>query len=141
VRPAKPLADFLLQSTGPDDAELLSVLSRYTGRSDSTFTSNSQKDLLRAVLHPQHDHIIAVLPTGSGKSIAIFAPPLAETRGVSVVITSHCALRRQLASQAKVLGISHLVWNARNQPDSPRPCDVRLVIMISDEFASDEAKQ
>ena len=121
--------------------ELFSVLSRYTRRNDCSFTCDNQKKLLRAVLDPQHDYIIAVLPTGSGKSIAIFAPPLAETRGVSVVITSHCALRSQLAHQAKDLGIPHLVWNTRNQQGSPRPCDVRLVIMISDEFVSDEAKR
>ena len=135
------LADFVFQPTGPDDAELLSILSRYTRRDGCSFTSDNQKELLRAILNPQHDFIIAVLPTGSGKSVAIFAPPLSENSGVSVVITSHCALRRQLANQAKELGIRHLVWNTRNQPGSPRPCDVRLVIMISDEFASEEARE
>lgn len=137
----EPFTDLTFQSPGPDDAELHSILSRYTGRDDSSFTCDNQKNLLRAVLNPEHDYIIAVLPTGSGKSIAIFAPPLAENRGISVVITSHCALRSQLARQAKDLSIPHLVWNARNQPDSPRPSEVRLVIMITDEFVSDEAKR
>lgn len=81
-----------------------------------------------------------MLPTGSGKSIAIFAPVLAETTGISVVITPHCALRQQLADQATTFGIRHLVWNRRSQSDSPDPNRVRLIIMISDEFATAEAQ-
>ena len=130
-----------LQSTPSEDDELLSALSLYTRHPNPSFTSDNQKRLLAAVLKPKHDNVIAVLPTGSGKSIAIFAPPLVEKEGISVVITPHSALRRQLAAQATQLGIPHLVWNVRNQPDSPDPQRVRLVIMLSDEFATSESKQ
>jgi len=127
--------------TPPQDDELLSILSLYTRRPNPSFTSDNQKRLLCAVLKPKHDNVIAVLPTGSGKSIAIFAPTLVEKEGISVVITPHSALRRQLAAQATQLGIPHLVWNARNQPDSPDRQRVRLVIMISDEFATTESRK
>ena len=121
--------------------ELLAILSLYTGRYGSSFTSENQKGLLRAVLSPApHNGILAILPTGAGKSIAIFAPALAEASGISVVITPYCALRRQLADQATALGIHHLVWNKRNDPDSPDLQSVRLVIMISDEFVHPESQ-
>lgn len=123
-----------------EDEELLSVLSRYTGKPDPSFTSENQKNLLRAVLKPKYANVIAILPTGSGKSIAIFAPILAEETGVSVVITPHCALRQQLADQAKAFGICHLVWNQRNESNAPDQHRVRLVIMISDDFATEEAQ-
>jgi len=123
------------------DAELHSILSLYTGRLGSSFTSENQKSLLRAVLDPKQENIIAILPTGSGKSIAIFAPVLVETSGITVVITSHCALRRQLADQAASFSINHLVWNRRNHASSPDRQSVRLVIMLSDELVSPEAQQ
>ena len=122
------------------DVELLSILSLYTGRHGSSFTSDNQKRLLCAALDLKQAIVLAILPTGSGKSIAIFGPVLAETDGVSVVITPYCALRRQLADQATALGIHHLLWNRRNDPESPDRQSVRLVIMVSDEFASEESQ-
>jgi len=71
--------------------------------------------------------------------MAIFAPVLVETSGITVVITSHCALRRQLADQATGFCINHLVWSKRNDPGSPDRQNVRLVVMISDEFGGPEA--
>lgn len=83
--------------------------------------------------------MIAVLPTGSGKSIAIFAPSLFETTGITLAITCYTALRLQLAQQAKSFGIKHLVWNERNSPGSPDRFSVRLVIMITDDLFTEEA--
>src|SRR5882757_8966752 len=96
-----------------DEDRLLQILQLYTRRPGSTFTSNNQRLLLHSILTGKRQSIIAVLPTGSGKSIAIFGPILAETEGVSVVITCYAALRRQLAEQARSFGIKHLVWSDR----------------------------
>lgn len=120
---------------------LLQTLSLYTRQAGSTFTSQNQRLLLQAVLEGGYDAVIGILPTGSGKSIAIFGPVLAESSGTSVVITCYAALRRQLAEQARFLGISHLVWSDRNLDGSPNRAFVRLVIMIADDMVSDEAKR
>lgn len=85
--------------------------------------------------------MIAILPTGSGKSAAIFGPPLAESKGVTVVVTSYTALRRQLAQQATSFGIRHLVWSERNTSDSLDLASVRLVIMIIDDLSTSDALQ
>jgi len=122
------------------DDKLLQTLSLYTKRPGSTFTCKNQKLLLRATLTGEHDSVIAVLPTGSGKSVAIFAPPLAESTGISIIITPYTALRRQLAEQARSFGIKHLVWADRNLPESPDRASVRLVIMITDDIFGDEAQ-
>lgn len=89
----------------------------------------------------KHESVIAVLPTGAGKSVAIFAPLLVESTGISVVITCYTALRRQLAEQARSFGIRHLVWSDRELPGSPNRTSVRLVIMITDDVVNSEAQQ
>lgn len=121
-----------------DEATLLRALSLYTGCPEPTFTSHNQRLLLDAVLKGEPDSVIAVLPTGSGKSIAIFGPLLVERGGISIAITPYTALRRQLAEQARSFGIKHLVWGDRNDKGSPCPTSVQLVIMITDDvFGSD----
>ena len=123
-----------------EDEELHRILSLYTQRPGSVFSSDNQRRLLDAVLTGKHDSVIAILPTSSGKSIAIFAPVLAESTGISIVVTCYTALRRQLAEQACSLGIKHLVWSDRNNPDSPDRTSVRLVIMITDDMFTDDAR-
>ena len=122
------------------DDDLLQVLSLYTKQSGSTFTSPNQQRLLRAALEGLHDGVIAILPTGSGKSVAIFGPVLAESSGISVVITCYTALRCQLAEQARSFGIKHLVWSDRNRDGAPDRTTVRLVIMITDDMDTQEAQ-
>ena len=99
--------------------ELLRVLSLYTGRPGSTFTSDKQRLLLQGILENRAENILAVLPTGSGKSLAIFGPLLAGENGISVVVTCYTALRRQLAEQAHAFGIKFLLWNERTLDGRP----------------------
>lgn len=126
---------------GPEDETLLCILSAYTRQPHPTFTCENQQRLLRHILRGKHSNILAVLPTGAGKSIAIFGPPLVESTGVSIVITPYTALRRQLAQQAKSFGIRFLVWNERNAIGSPSPVSVQLVIMITDDLFGEEAQR
>jgi len=128
-------------TTSEGDAHtLFRILSLYTNRPGSTFTSDNQRLLLHAALECNYDSVIAVLPTGSGKSIAIFGPLLVENKGISIVITCYTALRRQLAEQARSFGIKHLVWSDRNLPESPDRASVQLVIMITDDIFTDDAR-
>ena len=127
-------------STTSDEDTLLQILSLYTRRPESTFTSDNQRLLLRASLVGDHNSVIAVLPTGSGKSIAIFGPLLVESSGISLVITCYTALRRQLAEQARSFGIKYLVWSERNLPGSPDRTSVQLVIMITDDVSTEDGR-
>ena len=127
----------------PDDHELLQILSLYTGRPGSTFTSENQKLLLSAILENKWESVLAVLPTGSGKSIAIFGPLLLRNTGesVSVVITCYTALRSQLAEQARAFGIKFLLWNERGLDGRPGCTSVQLVIMIADDVFQEETRR
>ena len=127
-------------SVPSDNDVLLQTLSLYTRRLNPTFTSENQRLLLEEVLKARHENILAVLPTGAGKSIAIFGPLLVQSTGLSVVITPYTALRYQLTEQAKAFDIKHLVWSQRNTSGSPYPLSVRLVIMIADDLFTEEAK-
>lgn len=123
-----------------EDATLHRILSLYTKHPHPTFTSDNQQNLLRASLLGNYESVIAVLPTGSGKSIAIFGPLLVESAGISLVITCYTALRRQLAEQARSFGIKYLVWSDRKLPESPDPTSARLVIMITDDVSTQDAR-
>ncbi|KAF9777220.1 hypothetical protein BJ322DRAFT_1025880, partial [Thelephora terrestris] len=128
-------------SVGDKEGELLRVLSLYTGRPGSTFTSDKQRLLLQGILENRAENILAVLPTGSGKSLAIFGPLLAGENGISVVVTCYTALRRQLAEQAHAFGIKFLLWNERTLDGRPSCTTVQLVIMITDDVYQPEAKE
>lgn len=128
-------------SVGDKEGELLRVLSLYTGRPGSTFTSNKQRLLLQGILENRAENILAVLPTGSGKSLAIFGPLLAGENGISVVVTCYTALCRQLAEQAHAFGIKFLLWNERTLDGRPSCTTVQLVIMITDDVYQPEAKE
>jgi len=130
-----------IPSVATSDDLLFQTLSLYTRHPHAVFNSENQRLLLEEVLKARHENILAILPTGAGKSIAIFGPLLARSSGLSVVVTPYSALRRQLAEQAKAFGISHLVWNQRNTNGSPDPLAVRLVIMITDDLFTEEAKR
>ena len=130
-----------VSSATPDDKNLLRILSLYTKKPGSTFTSEKQRDLLQAILKNEVESILAVLPTGSGKSLAIFGPLLAGSPGVSVVITCYTALRCQLADQARDFGIKYLLWNERKLEGSPDCTSVQLVIMITDDVFHADARE
>lgn len=115
-------------------------MSLYTRQKNPTFTCENQRRLLQEVLQAERESVLAILPTGSGKSLAIFGPTLNETAGVSVVITPFTALRRQLAEQARAFGIKLLVWSDRKSEGSLSPLSARLVIMITDDVYTDDAK-
>lgn len=125
-------------SSAASDDDTLMALSLYTRRRSPTFTSDNQRSLLGAVLNGRPECVIAVLPTGSGKSIAIFGPILVESSGITIVITPYTALRSQLAEQAHSFGIKFLNWC--NRHENPNLTSMRLVIMITDDFFSNDAQ-
>jgi len=62
--------------------------------------------------------ILAILPTGSGKSLLFQLPSFLGSFRVSIIIEPLVSLLQDQHSRAKTLGISSAIFDARNPPDS-----------------------
>ncbi len=66
----------------------------------ATFRSPEQMTMVSAVLARQH-HVLAVLPTGSGKTIASYIPAVVEKKGFTVHMTPFVALYADQVANAE----------------------------------------
>jgi superfamily II DNA helicase RecQ len=86
------------------------------------FKSDKQRDLVNAVL--EGVHTLAVLPTGSGKSMAFEIPPAVEGR-LTLVVVPYRALALQVVDNGKRRGIPIERWTL----SSVRNTSARLVVV------------
>jgi superfamily II DNA or RNA helicase len=77
--------------------------------------------------------IVAVMPTGSGKSVLFMLPAWAESGGLTVVVVPLNGLRADMVHRCQRLGIRCAVWDDRRQPDGAS------IVLITPEKAVDEA--
>ncbi|KAF7444174.1 RecQ Superfamily II DNA helicase [Pyrenophora tritici-repentis] len=75
--------------------------------------------------------VVAVMPTGAGKSLLFMLPAWAEQGGTTVVVVPLIALRGDMAQRCKKLGISCVEWQSR------RPPDAAAVVLVTPESALD----
>jgi hypothetical protein len=62
--------------------------------------------------------VVAVMPTGGGKSLWFILPAWAEQGGTTVVVIPLIALRGDMIRRCKSLGISYAAWEGRRPPDA-----------------------
>jgi superfamily II DNA or RNA helicase len=75
-----------------------------------------QEAVVRAVLTGQSP-ILAVLPTGGGKSLLFQLPASYDQRGTTVLIVPLVALRQQMMARCASYGIYAREWDPRQPPD------------------------
>src|SRR5271169_6919128 len=73
-----------------------------------------QEDVIGAAL--RGEDVLAVMPTGSGKSLCYQLPALAR-RGLTLVVSPLIALMRDQVAQLDALGISAAALNSASEPD------------------------
>ncbi|KAF2187528.1 P-loop containing nucleoside triphosphate hydrolase protein, partial [Zopfia rhizophila CBS 207.26] len=76
--------------------------------------------------------VVAVMPTGAGKSLLFMLPAWAEQGGTTVVVVPLIALRGDMKQRCKRLGISCAEWEGR------RPPDAAAVVLVTPESAVSE---
>jgi superfamily II DNA helicase RecQ len=76
--------------------------------------------------------IVAVMPTGAGKSLLFMLPAWAEQGGTTIVVVPLIALRGDMKRRCKALGISCAEWQGR------RPPDAAAVVLVTPESAVSE---
>ncbi|KAJ8694439.1 hypothetical protein PTI98_009363 [Pleurotus ostreatus] len=105
------------------------ALERLYGSSEPRFTSPQQGELFELVMQNTR-HVLGILPTGGGKSLMFYAPPLLETEGITIVISPFAALAHQQFQEAKRYGIDVVQW-----PSSQIDCStVRLLVVHAEQL-------
>lgn len=97
----------------------------------ATFRS-VQKDAIEAIVGGESP-VVAVMPTGAGKSMLFMLPAWAEQGGTTIVVVPLIALRGDMKRRCEKLGISCAAW------DSRRPPDAAAVVLVTPESAVTEA--
>jgi superfamily II DNA helicase RecQ len=77
--------------------------------------------------------VVAVMPTGAGKSLLFMLPAFAEQGGTTIVVVPLIALRGNMKQRGKKLGISCVEWESRRSPDAA------AVVLVTPESAVGEA--
>jgi len=90
-----------------------------------------QEEAIEAIVAGQSP-VVAVMPTGAGKSMLFMLPAWVEQGGTTVVVVPLIALRGDMMRRCKELGISCAEWESR------RPPDAAAVVMVTPESAVTE---
>lgn len=73
--------------------------------------------------------VIAVMPTGGGKSMLFIVPAFTAPGGTTVVVVPLVALRADMQRRCQQLGISCVAWESR------RPPDAASIVLVTPESA------
>lgn len=80
--------------------------------------------------------VVAVMPTGAGKSVLFMLPAWAEPGGTTVVVVPLIALRGDIKQRCSSAGIGCAEWDARQQPDAEAIVLVTPEAALSEEFTT-----
>lgn len=94
-----------------------------------------QGPALHAIQHGESP-IVAVMPTGGGKSMLFMLPAYVEPSGTTVVVIPLIALRQDFQRRCQQLNISYAVWERRRPPDEASIVLVTPESAITPEFHS-----
>ena len=97
----------------------------------ATFRS-VQKEAIEAIVGGESP-VVAVMPTGAGKSMLFMLLAWAEQGGTTIVVVPLIALRGDMKQRCKKLGISCAVW------ESQRPPDAAAIVLVTPESAVTQA--
>jgi len=90
-----------------------------------------QKEAINAIIAGESP-IVAVMPTGGGKSLLFMLPAFAEQGGTTVVVVPLIALQGDMKRRCQKLGISCVEWESRHPPDAA------AVVLVTPESAVGE---
>jgi superfamily II DNA helicase RecQ len=113
---------------------LLNGLRQLYKDSDATFKSIEQAEGVKVVFQGKR-HVLAILPTGGGKSLLWQLPIFLERNKTSVIILPYIVLVEQVESQCIELGLSYQVWENKGLEDRlPQVIIVAIEHAIMQEF-------
>ena len=97
------------------DVDIDVELVRFYGNADAGFRG-IQEAALRAIIHGDEAFVLAIMPTGGGKSLLFMLPAAASRDGVTVVIVPMVALRQDMCGRSNEKGIPCAEWDGKRPP-------------------------
>lgn len=94
-----------------------------------------QEEAIQAIVAGESP-IVAVMPTGAGKSLLFMLPAWAEQGGTTIVVVPLIALREDMKRRCRKLGISCAEWQGRRPPDAAAIVLVTPESAVSEDFAT-----
>lgn len=79
--------------------------------------------------------VVAVMPTGSGKSMLFMLPALCSPGGITIVVVPLIALREDMQARCEKMGINCTQWNPR------RPIFSSGIVLVTPEAVLGEGCQ
>lgn len=73
--------------------------------------------------------VVAVMPTGGGKSMLFIVPAFAAPGGTTIIIVPLVALQADMMRRCQELSISYVAW------ESQQPPDAASIILVTPESA------
>ncbi|GFF64166.1 DEAD/DEAH box helicase, putative [Aspergillus udagawae] len=107
--------------------DLEAAAQRMTGRPAMRFRG-VQDPAIRAIQRGESP-VVAVMPTGGGKSMLFMVPTFAAPGGTTIVVVPLVALHSDMARRCQELGISCVAWESR------RPPDAASIVLVTPESA------
>lgn len=111
-------------TTGVVSSKTLKALRKFYDDKQAIFKSPEQAKALQLILDGKKD-VLAILPTGGGKSLLFFLPTLMESGMTTVVIVPLIAVMDDLRDRCIKAGISCANWDPAEQ--SRERCDLLFV--------------
>ncbi|KAF9733878.1 hypothetical protein PMIN01_08221 [Paraphaeosphaeria minitans] len=108
-------------------------LQRMAGKT-ATFRS-VQKEAIEAIVGGESP-VVAVMPTGAGKSMLFMLPAWAEQGGSTIVVVPLIVLRGDMKRRCEKLGISCAACESRHPPDAAAVVLVTPESAVTQEFAT-----
>lgn len=108
--PAKRPKPLILRRPGEYKGDMiLAGLRAVLRNGDAQFRSPQQEDAIRRAA-ARETPLVAVLPTGSGKSLVFIVPAILAGAGVTIVVAPFAELKRQLVSRCADAGLECKQW-------------------------------
>jgi hypothetical protein len=117
-----------------EEEEVLDALRRLLKNPTATWTSNLQQDAIMAVANTNKD-ILAILTTGSGKSMLSLIPAIMEHNLITVLILPLKSLIMDYKRKLEEMDVPYLHYSGRHTPRGH--CAANLVI-VSVEMARED---
>jgi superfamily II DNA helicase RecQ len=73
--------------------------------------------------------VVAIMPTGGGKSMLFMLPAWAVPGGTTIVVVPLISLRQDMARRCRQVGVSCVAW------DRQRPPDEAAIVLVTPESA------
>ena len=91
-----------------------------------------QRAIIEAIIRGE-ERVLAIMPTGGGKSLLFQLPAFCEEGGVTIVVVPLIALKQDLHRRCRTMGMECQEWTRRAPPDG-----ARIVLVTPESARSDD---